>query len=98
MQCMCFTCSMHRNKNIDEQTKLFGEAIYYATMLAEESYTIRQFKSLGYKTGHLTDAGPEGEMAALECDMGAWQCALDELLRRLEPKYRKLVKIIWGKK
>ena len=97
MQCKCFTCSIHRQKNIDEQTKLFGEAIYYATMLAEGNYMMRQFKSLGYETGHLSDEGVEGEMAAIECDMEAYACGLHEIMPRLNTTYKKLVKRIYSR-
>ena len=71
MQCKCFTCSIHRHKEIDKQARLFAEAVYYATNIVESNYQLRLLKSLGYKVGSLTDEGVEGEMAAIECDCGA---------------------------
>lgn len=97
MQCKCFTCSIHRHKEIDKQTRLFAEAVYYATNIVEANYQLRLLKSLGYKVGSLTDEGVEGEMAAIECDCGAFECGLKEIMQELEQPYKKLVERIYKK-
>ena len=97
MQCRCFTCSIHRHKEIDKQTRLFAEAVYYATNITNHNYQLRLLKSLGYTVGSLTDEGVEGEMAAIECDCGAYECGLKEIMQELEPHYKKLVERIYKK-
>lgn len=97
MQCRCFTCSIHRHKEIDEQSRLFAEAVYYATNISNANYQLRLFKSLGYKSGHLTDDGIEGEMAAIECDRDAYDYLLYEIKKKLKLNYRKLIERIYKK-
>ena len=97
MKCKCFTCSIHRHKEIDKQTRLFAEAVYYATNITNHNYQLRLLKSLGYTAGSLTDEGVEGEMAAIECDCGAYECGLKEIIQELEPHYKKLVERIYKK-
>ena len=98
MQCRCFTCSIHRHKEIDEQTRLFAEAVYYATNITNHNYQLRLLKSLGYKVGSLTDEGVEGEMCAIEFDCGAYEQCLDEVMQKLDTHYKKLVERIYTKR
>lgn len=93
--CQCFTCSLHRHREMAEQTRLFAEAVYYATNISNAKYQLRLLESLGYKSSSLTDEGIEGEMAAIDCDMGASECCLDEILEKLKPNYKHLVERIY---
>lgn len=97
MQCRCFTCSIHRHKEIDKQTRLFAEAVFYATNIANSYYQLKLLKSLGYTVGSLTDEGVEGEMAMIECECGGYECFLKEIMQELEPHYKKLVERIYKK-
>ena len=98
MQCRCFTCSIHRHKEIDKQTRLFAESVYYATNISNHKYQLRLLESLGYKAGSLTDEGVEGEMAAIDCDMGAYECCLEEIIKQLKPNYKHLVERIYKRR
>ena len=88
MQCRCFTCSIHRHKEINKQTRLFAEAVYYATNITNHNYQLRLLKSLGYTAGSLTDEGVEGEMAALDLMTKAiikkYDLKIEELLKKLK--------------
>lgn len=96
MECLCFTCSLHRHKEIEKQTRLFAEAVYYATSISEAKYQLRLLEGLGYKIGHLSDEGVEGEMAAIDCDLSAYESLLDEIMKMLDLNYRELVKRIYA--
>ena len=93
--CQCFTCSIHRHKELDKQARFFAEAVYYATNIANEKYMLRQFESLGYKAGRLSDEGVEGEMAALQCDIDGYEYCLEEVSQELDPVYKRLVEKIY---
>lgn len=97
MKCRCFTCSIHRHKEIDKQTRLFAEAVFYATNITNSDYQLKLLKSLGYTVGSLSDEGVEGDMAAIECECGGYECFLGEIMQELEPYYKKLVERIYKK-
>lgn len=76
---------------MSEQYKLLIRAVFYATQIMEYNSTLRLLYSLGYKSGHLTDKGIEGDMAAIECNRDENSILLSEIMVMLKPSYRKLV-------
>ena len=89
--CMCFTCQISKKKNMSEQHKLLLRAVFYATQIMEYNSALKLLSSLGYKPGHLTDKGIEGDMAAIECNRDDNCILLSEIMGMLKPSYRKLV-------
>lgn len=98
MPCKCFTCMIHRDNTIPAQYKLLMECIYYAACAAEERYMLGVLKDAGFKTGHLTDPGIEGEMAATEANFEFDCYAIQELLPKLDTDYARLVNAIYKDK
>lgn len=95
MSCRCFTCQIHREKTIPHQYKLLAECVYYASCAKEQQYTLNLLKKQGFKTGHLTDEGIEGEMAAIEFNLDADVYALQELVPQLSVDYARFVRAIY---
>ena len=89
--CNCFTCQISKKKNMSEQYKLLLRAVFYATQITEYNSTLKLLYSLGYKSGHLTDKGIEGDIAAIECNRDDACILLSEIMDMLKPSYRSLV-------